>query len=62
MGPPRLQLVRQGHDVCVVTENGVDRTATACDRLSIPPCSLRGLLGGVGVKTNKPTANETDDG
>lgn len=61
-----LQLVGQGHDVCVVTEDRVDRNriavTTACDRLSIPHCSVRDFLGGLGVKTKKPTGNETDDG
>ncbi len=61
-----LQLVGQGHDVCVVTEDRVDRNriavTTACDRLSIPHCSVRDFLGGLGVKTKKATADETDDG
>lgn len=59
-----LQLVQQERDVCVVTEDRVDRNriavTTACDRLGIPHCSVRDFLGGLGVKTKK-ASGEGDD-
>jgi rRNA maturation endonuclease Nob1 len=59
-----LQLLEQERDVCVVTEDRVDRNriavTTACDRFGIPHCSVRDFLGGLGVKTKK-TSGEGDD-
>ena len=44
-----LHLKSDGHTVCVVTEDIVDRTsisiATACDRLTIDWCRMRTFLG-----------------
>ena len=61
-----LELLEQGHDVCVVTEDRVDRNriavTTACDRLGIAHCSVRDFLGDLGVKTKKATADGTEDG
>ena len=61
-----LQLVQQGFDVWVVTEDRVDRNriavTTACDRLGISHCSVRDFLGGLGVRTKKSTVDEIDDG
>ncbi len=52
-----LQLLEQGHDVCVVTEDRVDRNriavTTACDRLGVSHCSVRDFLTGLGIKINK---------
>lgn len=60
-----LQLRLQGHDVCVVTEDRVDRNriavTTASDRIGIPHCSVRDLLGGLGVKTKQAAADSNDD-
>lgn len=59
-----LQLIEQGHDVCVVTEDRVDRNriavTTACDRLGIANSSVRDFLGSLGVKTKK-AATEADE-
>lgn len=59
-----LQLLEAGHDVCVVTEDRVDRNriavTTACDRLGIAHCSVRDFLGTLGVKTKK-TPTPADD-
>jgi rRNA maturation endonuclease Nob1 len=58
-----LQLLEQGHDVCVVTEDRVDRNriavTTACDRLGVSHCSVRDFLAGLGIKINK-AAKESD--
>ncbi len=60
-----LQLVAEGHDVCVVTEDRVDHNriavTTACDRLGIMHCSIRDFLGGLGIKTKKPAGEAPDD-
>lgn len=52
-----LQLLEQGHDVCVVTEDRVDRNriavTTACDRLGVSHCSVRDFLTGLGIKINR---------
>lgn len=60
-----LQLLDQGKEVCVVTEDRVDRNriavTTACDRLGLPHCSVRDFLSGLGAKTKKPTGETNDD-
>lgn len=60
-----LQLLEQGHGVCVVTEDRVDHNriamTTACERLGISHCSVRDFLGGLGVRTKKPAAGADDD-
>ncbi len=60
-----LQLVEQGNDVCVVTEDRVDRNriavTTACDRLGVAHCSVREFLGSLGIKTKKPSGEAIDD-
>lgn len=59
-----LQLLAEGRDVCVVTEDRVDRiriaVTTACDRLGIPHCSVRNFLGGLGIKTRKAAGEEAE--
>lgn len=59
-----LQLVKQGLDVCVVTEDRVDRNriavTTACGRLGIAHCSVRDFLDGLGVKTKKAAGDGSD--
>ncbi len=64
-----LQLLGDGYDVCVVTEDRVDRNriavTTACDRLGLAHCSVRDFLGSLGIATRKPQAGSTaatDDG
>lgn len=60
-----LQLVQHGHDVCVVTEDRVDRNriavTTACDHLGIAHCSVRDFLGGLGVKAKKATVDGAEN-
>jgi rRNA maturation endonuclease Nob1 len=60
-----LQLLGEGHDACVVTEDRVDRNriavTTACDRLGIAHCSVREFLGNLGIKTKKPAGESADD-
>jgi hypothetical protein len=55
-----LELLEQGYDVCVVTEDRVDRNriavTTACQRLGIQHCSVRDFLDHLGVKTKKPAS------
>ena len=56
-----LHLKGDGHNVCVVTEDIVDRTsisiATACDRLTIDWCCIRKFLDHCGV----PLLKEKDE-
>jgi hypothetical protein len=60
-----LQLLGDGHDVVVVTEDRVDRNriavTTACDRLGIQHCSVREFLRSIGVKTKTSTAEADDE-
>lgn len=60
-----LQLLEEGHDVCVVTEDRVDRNriavTNACTRLGLPHCSVRDFLGGLGVKTKRAATDGAID-
>jgi len=59
-----LQLLGDGYDARVVTEDRVDRNriavTTACDRLAISHCSVRDFLTDLGIKTKKPNGDDAE--